>query len=191
MINEQTLIDQLKQADNNAYSILVDMYQNRVYNTCIGMVQNAEDAEDITQEVFVEVYRSINSFKGDSKLITWMYRIAISKCLDYIRSKKRKKRFGFVKSLFGAQGEPIYDKPDFVHPGIELEQKELAAYLFRAIDQLPENQRVAFTLCKIEQLSYTEAGEIMQLSVSAVESLMVRARQNLKKTLADYYNNEM
>lgn len=191
MVSEQALIEQLKRADNSAFNVLIDAYQNKVYNTCMGMLQNAEDAEDITQEVFVEVYRSVNGFKGDSKLSTWMYRIAVSKCLDYLRSKKRKKRFAFVKSLFGAEGETVYDKPDFVHPGVQLEHKEQAAYLFKAIEQLPENQRVAFTLCKVEHLSYTEAGEIMQLSVSAVESLMVRARQNLKKILADYYNNEI
>jgi RNA polymerase sigma-70 factor (ECF subfamily) len=191
LVNEHALIEQLKRADNNAFSALIDVYQSRVYNTCLGLLQNTEDAEDITQEVFVEVYRSVNGFKGDSKLSTWMYRIAVSKCLDHLRSKKRKKRFGFVKSLFGAQGEHMYDKPDFVHPGVLLEHKEQAAYLFKSIEQLPENQRIAFTLCKVEQLSYTEAGEIMQLSVSAVESLMVRARQNLKKILADYYNNDM
>jgi RNA polymerase sigma-70 factor (ECF subfamily) len=170
----------------------VEDFKDRVYNSCIGILQNAQDAEDITQEVFVEVYRSVETFKGESKLSTWIYRIAITKSLDHLRSKKRKKRFGFMTSLFGTEGnEPRYDPADFVHPGVLLENQEKAAYLFKAIDQLPENQKVAFTLCKIEGQSYQEIAEIMQMSVSSVESLMFRAKQNLKKLLSDFYNENM
>ena len=102
-MNEWTLIEQLKQGDEAAFKTIVDTWQNMVYNTAVGIVQNAEDAEDITQEVFVQVYQSISSFKGDSKFSTWLYRITITKSLDHERRKKRKKRFAFVKSLFGEE----------------------------------------------------------------------------------------
>jgi len=88
-----------------------------------------------------------------------------------------------LQRLFGENNEPIYEVADFYHPGVALDQKENAAKLFKAIDQLPENQKVAFTLHKVEDLSYQEISEVMRTSVSAVESLMHRAKQNLKKIL--------
>jgi len=187
-LNESLLISQLQEGNQKAFGFLLENFQDRVFNTCLGVLHNAEDAEDIAQEVFVEVHRSVQNFKAESKLSTWIYRICITKSLDHLRGKKRKKRFAFVKSIFGANdNEPRFDIPDFVHPGVQLENKERAAYLFKAIEQLPENQKVAFTLNKIECLSYQEISEITGMSVSAVESLLFRARQNLKKILSDYY----
>ena len=85
----------------------------------MGIVQNTEDAEDIAQEVFIQVFHSINQFKGDCKLSTWLYRITLTKSLDFLRSKKRKKRFGFMKSLFGPESnEPLIEQASFVHPGV-------------------------------------------------------------------------
>ena len=98
--------------------------------------------------------------------------------------------FAFVTSLFSeTSNTPRYDPPEFVHPGVQLENKEAAAWLFKAIDALPENQKTAFTLHKIEGLSYTEIGEVMNLSLPSIESLMFRAKQNLKQTLGTYYKN--
>lgn len=188
-MNEWTLIEQLKQGDEAAFKTIVETWQNMVYNTAIGIVQNAEDAEDITQEVFVQVYQSISSFKGDSKFSTWLYRIAITKSLDHERRKKRKKRFAFVKSLFGEESEVVVHPPDFNHPGVMLDKKEDAAVLFEVINKLPENQRIAFTLHKLEGLSYQEVSEVMKTTVSSVESLMHRAKNNLKKNLEDHYKS--
>jgi len=161
-----------------------------VYNTAIGILQNAEDAEDVAQEVFVQVYESIRSFKAESKFSTWLYRITVSKALDHLRRKKRKKRFAYVQSLIGANNQTIIEKPDFNHPGIKLDNKERAALLFKAIGQLPENQKIAFTLHKLEGLSYQEISEVMKTSVSSVESLMHRAKNNLKKWLTRHYEND-
>ena len=187
-MTEALLISQLQEGNQKAFGYLVENFQDRVYNTCLGVLRNAEDAEDIAQEVFVEIHRSVQAFKAESKLSTWIYRICVTKSLDHLRSKKRKKRFGFVKSIFGENdNEPRFEIPDFVHPGVQLENQERAAYLFKAIEQLPENQKVAFTLNKIECLSYQEISEATEMSVSAVESLLFRAKQNLKKILTDYY----
>ena len=158
-----------------------------VYNTSLGIVQNPEDAEDVAQEVFVQVYESVGQFKGDSKVSTWIYRIAVTKSLDHLRKKKRKKRFAFLQSLFGVNEEEVRHEPDFHHPGVALENKENAAVLFQAIDKLPDNQKVAFTLHKVEGLSYQEVAEVMESTVSSVESLMHRAKGNLKKYLTEYY----
>lgn len=182
-MNELELIQGLRQGDEAAFKYMVETYQDRVYNTAIGIVQNAEDAEDVAQEVFIQVYRSIHSFKGESKLSTWLYRIATTRALDLLRSRKSKKRFGFMQRLFGDNNEPVHEIPDFNHPGVAMDRKENAAKLFRAIAQLPENQKTAFTLHKLEDLSYQEVADVMETSVPAVESLMHRAKQNLKKIL--------
>ena len=182
-MTELELIHGLRNADEPAFKYLVDTYQPRVFNTAIGIVQNAEDAEDVSQEVFIQVYRSIHNFKGESKLSTWLYRIATTRSLDLLRSRKSKKRFGFIQRMFGEGNEPLHEIPDFNHPGVAMDRKENAAKLFKAIAQLPENQKAAFTLHKLEDLSYQEVSEVMKTSVAAVESLMHRAKQNLRKML--------
>lgn len=185
--SDDELVCRLKQGDQASFSAVVELYQNLVYNTAIGIVQNETDADDITQEVFVQVYISIQGFKGDSKLSTWLYRITVSKALDHERKKKRKKRFGFIQGIFGSRQEEDQHPVEFDHPGIQLEKKESARDLFKALKQLPENQRVAFTLHKLEGQSYQEIAEIMNTTLYAVESLMSRARTNLKKILGAYY----
>lgn len=188
-MSEWILIEQLKQKNEAAFKTIVETWKDMVFNTALGIVQNAEDAEDVAQEVFVQVYESINTFKGEAKFSTWLYRIAITKSMDHIRRKKRKKRFAFIQSLFGVNNEMLYEPADFNHPGVSLDNKEKAAVLFKAINKLPENQKIAFTLNKIEGLSYHQVSEVMDSSVSSVESLLHRAKNNLKKNLEDYYQN--
>lgn len=176
------------QANNlPSFQEIYDTYKNKVFNTVISYLQNQEDAEEVTQDVFIEVHRSINTFEGKSSLSTWIYRISINKSLDFIKSKNRKKRFAFISSLFNDAGDLKHDSPDFYHPGIQLEQKENSAILFKAIHALPENQKTAFILSKVEGLSYNEISEVMKMSVSSIESLLFRAKQNLQKELAGFY----
>lgn len=187
-MDEKTLVEQLKLGNEAAFKTIVETWQRMVFNTALSIVQNTEDAEDIAQDVFVQVYQSISSFKGESKFSTWLYRITVTKSLDLVRKKKRKKRFAFVRSIFGEQNEVLVNPPDFHHPGVVLDNKEDAAVLFKAIAELPENQRVAFTLNKVEGLNYQEVSDVMKTSVSSVESLIHRAKNNLKKRLEDHYN---
>ena len=186
-MNQPELIVQLQQGDEAAFKKLVDEWQHMVYNTALGIVQNADDADDITQEVFIQVYRSVSSFKGDSKFSTWLYRIAVGKALDHEKKKKRQKRFGFVQRLFGGDGEEQIHAVEFDHPGVQMEKKERANELFNALQQIPDKQRIAFTLHKLEGQSYQEIAEIMNTSLYAVESLMSRAKTNLKTVLKNYY----
>lgn len=190
-MNQPDLIVQLQQGHESAFKKLVDEWQDMVYNTALGIVQNADDADDITQEVFIQVYRSVSSFKGDSKISTWLYRITLGKALDHEKKKKRKKRFGFVQSLFGADGEEQAHAVEFEHPGVQMEKKERANELFNALKQIPDKQRIAFTLHKLEGQSYQEIAEIMNTSLYAVESLMSRAKTNLRKELKKYYENSI
>lgn len=182
-MTENELVLLLREGNEQAFKELVTRYQDAVYNTALGLLQHPTDAEDIAQEVFIQVYRSIDSFKGDSLLSTWMYRITVTKSLDLIRSRKRKKRFGILSQLFGEDNRPIHEAVDFVHPGVKQEQKEEAGILFKLIDQLPENQRTAFLLNKVEELSYREIADILQITEGAVDSLLQRAKQNLRKKI--------
>lgn len=186
-MSDQELIKQLKEGNESAFKIIVEKWQDMVFNTCMGLVQDANDAEDVAQEVFIQVYESVDQFKGESKFSTWLYRIAVTKSLDHLRKKKRKKRFAFLQSLFGVNEEEVIQDPEFHHPGVKLENKEQAAVLFKAIAKLPDNQKAAFTLHKLEGLSYQEVAEALSTTVSSVESLMHRARGNLRKILTDYY----
>lgn len=188
-MNQPELIVQLQQGDEQAFKKLVDEWQDMVYNTALGIVQNSDDADDITQDVFVQVYQSVSSFKGESKFSTWLYRIVISKALDHVKKKKRKKRFAFVLSLFGSIKEEELHAVEFNHPGVVLENKERAAELFKALRQLPDNQRIAYTLHKLEAQQHHEIAAIMDTSVTAVESLIARAKINLRKILKEYYTN--
>lgn len=188
MTNETELIEQLKQGDESAFKAIVEQWQDMVYNTILGIVQNDTEAEDLAQDVFIKVFEKINTFKGDSKFSTWLYRIATTTALDHLRSKKRKKRFGFLQSITGDGGEEKEQIPDFNHPGVSLDNKERSAVLFKAIGSLPENQKVAYTLHKLEGLSYRDVSEVLNTTISAVESLMSRANQNLRKQLEEYYN---
>ena len=182
-MSEKEIVEQLRQGNEEAFKKLVSLFQEKVFNTAVNFLQNQQDAEDAAQEVFIQVYNSIGQFKENSTLSTWIYRITITKCLDHTRSKKRKKRFAFISSLFSEKNDLLHDSPDFNHPGVQLDRKEDAAILFKMVNSLPENQKTAFLLNKIEGMSYIEIADVMKLSESAVDSLLQRAKQNLRKKI--------
>lgn len=184
--SEKELIAQLIQRNEEAFKLLVSKYQNLVFNTSLNFLGIKEDAEEITQDVFVEVHKSIASFKGGSTLKTWIYRIAITKSLDFQRRAQRKKRFAFLVSI-GSENQDNLESSIIDHPGVDTEDKERAELLFNKIEQLPENQKIAFTLHNMDGLSYKEIAETMNVSVSSVESLIFRSKKNLRKKLAEYY----
>ena len=189
-MNDHELLNQIRAGQQSAFKILVETHQKRVFNTVLAIVQNFEEAEDVAQEVFIEVYQSVHKFRGESKISTWLYRIATTKALEEIRKKKAQKRFAFFTNLFNDNNEIIHESVEFEHPGVILENKEKSKQLFKAINQLPDNQKVAYTLCNIEGLSYQEITEVMEVSLSSVESLLFRAKTNLKKSLHDMYYSQ-
>ncbi|MCI2227827.1 RNA polymerase sigma factor [Polaribacter sp. MSW13] len=190
-MNEENFIIELQLGKQSAFSQLLDDYQQKVFATCISFIPNKEDAEDVAQEVFLEVFKSIHKFKGDAKLSTWIYKIATNKCLEFIRKKNTKKRFAFMQTILG--NEIPFDKTNYFtevnHPGILLENKEKSAIIFKAINTLPESQRVIFTLAKIDGKSYQEIVEITGKSLSSVESIMFRAKKKLQEKLENFYKS--
>ncbi|WP_317191919.1 RNA polymerase sigma factor [Hymenobacter rubidus] len=187
-LSDEDLLVALRARQPGAFEEVVARYGARVLNTCLGLVPQRADAEDMTQEVFVEVHRQLAAFRGEAKLSTWVYRIAVNKCLEWQRYRKRQKRFAFFTSLFGADDNaPAHDLPDFDHPGVLAERREQAAILLQAVARLPERQQAAFTLFHLEGLPHSEIAETLDLSVGAVESLLHRAKASLQQRLRGYY----
>jgi len=188
-LNEQSLIQGLQQGEEKMFSLMVETYQHMVFNTVLGLVLNFEEAEDLSQDVFVLVFQQIQSFRAASKFSTWLYTIAVRTALNHLRKQKAKKRAVYIKRFFGMEVEQEIRQTDFNHPGVILDNKEYAAVLFKALQQLPENQRVAFLLVKTEDMRYEEVAEILGVSIKGVEGLMHRAKEKLRNVLNDYYKS--
>lgn len=191
-MGETEIIQKLKTGSEQAFKQLVENYQKMVVNTCFAMVHDLHDAEDIAQEVFIEVYRSIHKFRADAKLSTWLYRIAVNRSLNFIRDNKKRKWFQSFEDSVEAKKRELQNMTavNSDQPGFVLENQQRAILLREAIDSLPQNQKVAFTLSKYEELSYNEISDVMDLSVSSVESLLHRAKKNLQKKLYKCYKKK-
>jgi len=173
---------------------IVEAHQEKVRNTCFRYVKNLEDADDLAQEVFVQVYESLTHFREESELSTWIYRIAVNKSLDFLRRSKRKKRFAIITHLFKTNNEGDEEEiplPADDNPQNDLEESEHKKVIEEALDKLPENQRTAIILSKYEGFKNKEISEIMKISVSAVEALLHRAKKNLHSLLFDYYQKNI
>ena len=176
------LLSLLQAGNNAAFAHLITTYQRTVINICYCFLLNKEDAEDVAQEVFIEVYHSIKKFRGDSALSTWIYRIATTKSLDEIKKQNRQKRITSIGSLLGIE-QIAHWATGKERPDKTLEEKEGLSLLMKALNNLSESQRVALTLSKVEGYNNPEVAEIMETTLTAVDSLIYRAKQNLKSFL--------
>ncbi|MFN8206766.1 MAG: RNA polymerase sigma factor [Bacteroidales bacterium] len=188
-MTEQEMIRGILEGDEHSFRVMVEIYQEMVFRTCMGILHNREDADDIAQEVFIEIYTSLVNFRSQSKLSTWVYRIAVNKSLNHLKRLRRKKLFTRIEDLVtgrsgGQMPEPAADASDK-----GLVDQERTDILQLALNSLPENQRVAFVLFRYDDLSQKEIAEQMELTVPAVESLIHRAKQALQKKLLAYHKN--
>jgi RNA polymerase sigma-70 factor, ECF subfamily len=183
-MDDKEIISEIKKGNKDVFRELILSHQKFVLNICYRFVNNIDDAHDISQEVFIEVYRTIGKFRGDSGLKTWLYRIAVNRSLNFIRDNKKSRS----TDSYSENPQNIYDSTTESTPETDLEDKERKKVLTDAIDSLPGNQKAVFVLCKIEGMSYDEISKIMDLSVKAVESLLMRAKKNLQKSLLSYYS---
>lgn len=163
-----------------SFSQFYETHKDLVFNVALQYTHNQADAEEITQDVFVAAHRKMSAFRGESGIKTWIYRITINKSLDFLKAQQRQKRQGFTNAI--RLGDiPQVPIAHFDHPGVCMENKESLERLFAQIHQLPENQKTALILLKIEQLSQREVAEIMKSTPKAVESLFQRAKKNLSQ----------
>lgn len=165
---------------------MVEKYAQKVWMICYSYLQSKEDSEDVSQDIFTAIYISLDKFKGNSSVATWVHSIALNKSKEYLRNRNRKKRKGFLISITGSEkGEEFIASE--VSNGIE--EKEEIIIVKNALNQLPENQRIVYSMVKLEEFSYKEVEEMTGFSKSAIESLMFRAKGNLIALLKEYYTN--
>ncbi|MEP7324182.1 MAG: RNA polymerase sigma factor [Saprospiraceae bacterium] len=168
------------------FESIYQSHKNMVYNLCLHYVQNTTEAQDITQESFIKIFNRYDQYDATKGTIkSWISGITVHQCLDYLKSKKTKKRFGLILSLFQSSSyESVHQLSDFDHPGVILENKTEVEHLFMLIRTLPDHQKTALILNKIEDRPVKEVAEIMNITSKAVESLLQRAKQNLSKKIS-------
>lgn len=185
-MTDEELISGIIDGNQLYFKILVDKYQSLVLNACFHFTQNKDDAEDITQEVFIEVYQSVKKFNYQSKLSTWLYRIAVNKSLNFIRDNKKRTIFKSIENLFYKEEKysvQIEDTTTIIEEEFDTIQKQRLNLLRNSIQLLPENQKTAFILHKYEEVSYQEIAVIMSTSLASVEGLIHRAKINIQKNI--------
>ncbi|MBE0647451.1 MAG: RNA polymerase sigma factor [Bacteroidales bacterium] len=192
-MTDRELLQGIIKRDQAAFRLLVESHQQLVVRTCYSLVHNLEDAQDLAQEVFIEVLKSASSFRGTAKLSSWIYRIAVNKSLNQLKRSRRREAF----SMFSVQDHKWTMKEQIPDPNPSntgdsaMEEREMKEALHSAINRLPVNQKIAFTLHNYEELPYKEIAEVMNVSLSAVESLIHRAKLNLQKRLTNYYQSNL
>jgi len=182
------LLTKFKKGDQHAFELLVRKYKMTVFNTIYSIIGNAQEADDIAQEVFLKVYTKAGGFKGKSSFSTWLYRITVNRCVDELR-KRNSKIISYETEFNEEEKLKLKDvlaskEKDSTQ---ELRQKELQDIIQKAMNSLPEKYRVILTLKEIEGFSYNEISQIMKISLGKVKIWLFRARQKLKEKLAFLY----
>ena len=162
MIAEETLVQQLKQKDSKAFEILINMYKERLYWHIRRIVLDHDDTDDVLQNTFIKVFRSIDGFKGDSKLYSWMYRIGTNEALTFIKVKSKKLGLGM---------DELHER--MVHnleADVYFEGDEIQLKLQKAIGILPEKQKLVFNMKYFEEMKYEEISEVLETSVGSLKA---------------------
>lgn len=184
---EDAIVRRAQQGDLAAYDELVRRYQERIYATLYHMTSNHDDANDLAQEAFIKGYQAIKSFKGGSSFYTWVYRIAVNKTLNFLKSRKNRSMMSLNDLDFDAEKDPdlvslISDKT----PRRDAVLSELQKKLNEAMLKLSEQHRLVVTLHDVQGLAHEEIAEIMECNTGTVRSRLFYARQQLQGFLADY-----
>lgn len=187
-MDDRAVIEQVLAGDNDAFGILVERYQTKIYNLALRMCGNEDDAFDLAQESFLRAWRNLGSFQFESAFSTWLFRLCSNICLDFLRAKKRRA----AVSLTMTDDEGEENQLEVPDPGKTPEEAVLAAedreLLTRALNELPADQREILTLRAIDDLSYSEIARILNLQEGTVKSRLSRARTALRKKLLQIGN---
>ena len=182
---DTNLMLRIKNGDQQAFQELVERHKLSVLDLCLRFTNNKEDAEDLAQDVFIRIFQAAPGYEVKAAFTTWLYRITVNHCLNYQRRKKILHFFSLDHGKNSHHQSQGYI-PDFAakeRPDVELEKREVQQIVQKAIQSLPENQKAALILYRYHDLSYKEIAEVLDTTVSAVESRLHRAKENLKKKL--------
>ncbi len=186
---ESELISRLKQGNEEAFRILMQKYQSRLYSVAFGICLEKEESLDIVQDVFFKVYQSIHTFRGESGLYSWLRRITINRSLNWRRSWKR--RFGWSHQSFEeAEPDNAYAQDHKINPAEVYERKKLGDVFQDRLKMLPEDARIVFVLKEVEGLSYNEISSVLKIKRGTVSSRLFYARQRLKSSLQEYIDED-
>lgn len=179
-MHEIEIIQNIQAGKTNEFKRLVEKHQSIVFRTALGFVHIKEDAEDLTQEVFIRVFQSLDSFRGNAEFSTWLYRITVNICLNHLNKNRGRGIIQFAEDMM----QSLFNKAGVnKNPVEELIEVERETAIRNAIDSLPEKQRTTFILSKYDELSQKEIAQIMQISEGAVEQHLQRGKINLQKKL--------
>lgn len=187
LLGDIGLVIASRNGDMAAYDQLVRRYQDRIYATIYHMTSNHEDANDLAQETFIKAYTALKTFKGDSSFYTWIYRIAVNKTINFLKTRKNKTQLSLNDLDFNAEHDPdllalVSEKT----PRRDAALRELQEKLNAALLKLSETHRLVVTLHDVQGLSHEEIAEIMDCNTGTVRSRLFYARQQLQGWLADY-----
>ena len=185
---DAALMLRVKQGDTGAFSELVDKYKQPVMNVAFRMLRDATEAEDLAQNVFVQVHKSAHRYRISSKFSTWLFTIARNLCLNEIRRRARHPAISLDAPHPEQEDQPLHQFEDrhTASPPERLLQGELDEKIGEALAALPDNQRLALLLCRQNELSYEEIAKVLGCSVSATKSLIHRGRETIKQKLKPY-----
>jgi RNA polymerase sigma-70 factor (ECF subfamily) len=183
----EDLMGKVKLGNEHAFEVLIHRHQRSVLNFIFRFMGNNTDAEDITQEVFLRIWKAAGTYKPEAKFTTWIYRIATNLCINKQRAIRIRKLFAsshFQKQRRGSEDSFIIGEgAEFSTPEDHLNDSEYSVQLLNALNELPTSQRLAIVLKIYDEMSYQEISQIMDRSISAVDSLLIRAKKNLRKKL--------
>lgn len=183
--NDQVYINRILDGDTNAFAVLVDRYKDLIYTLAMRMMKNKEEAEEVAQDAFIKVYRSLNKFKGESKFSTWIYRVAYNTCLDRLKKNKRTQRTVTIDEYTEHQVKTIDNALD------KIEATERQAAIQECIELLPSEDSFLLTLYYFEELSLEEISKIVGLKPNNVKVKLFRSRKKLATILKQQLDNEI
>ncbi len=190
ILADTVLIEQFTKGCQASFEELISRYETKVHNLAMRLTRNAEDAEEVLQDVFVTVYRKIEGFEGKAKFSSWLYRITVNAAFMKLRKRKQDQSVSLDDMLPHLQNKAVTQKNAFgAHSDSLAINNEIRTSLEAAINRLPEDYRAVFILRDIDGLSNKEVGEILGLSIPAVKSRLHRSRLMLRKRLRRFYED--
>ncbi len=188
--DESQLVDRLRDGEEAAFAMLVRRFQARLYGLAYAMTLDREESRDIVQEVFLKAFRNIDTFKGESKLSTWLHRITVNQCLNWKRRWFQRRR-EYRRPLAEESEDPsAVTLPDEHTPETRLREEQLRQHYMEALQALPDKARAVYVLKELEGLSYDEIAVTLRLSRGTVSSRLHYARKRLQSALRDYQHGD-